>query len=115
MGEEILRKLVEFIENASPVIWAAASRQVAVNAIRTILAAIVFLVATLVLARLAAYCNKRYHEDERESEDWNVGRWTSITLGLVFFVIFLILAIGVIGPLVNPDYYAIQVLINLVR
>jgi hypothetical protein len=128
MDETIIQKLIDFIETASPVVWEAAYRQVYVEAISNFL---VF----LGLVALSVICYRYFTEFRDESIRLNkildeTNGYTGGTrskrddanIASVFFAVCIVLFAGisvfiiggVIGRVINPDYYAIKILAGMV-
>ena len=108
----ILGKLVEFVENASPVIWEIAQRQVLVNIVQTSAWAIVLAIICGVLI----YFTHRAFRLAMDGDDDFVG---PAFAGAIFVTalgaasIFLLL--DVVGYLINPTYYASENILSMVR
>ena len=119
MDEEIgkiLAELVEFVRNATPVIWEAAYRQVYVIAIyQAITSLVCFAIAWLVISHGSKLWNDKpekqaYHYDAYVA-------WSYIIRGvaMIFVILAIIFGSSVIGPLVNPEYYALRQLLLIVK
>ena len=112
MTDEILQKLIEFIENASPLIWDTLVRQVYTEAAGMLLGAIFLVAGIVVLASLA----KRWNE---KAQDDALGMW-DVWSGTSYFVI----AGATLGSfacllsasmrLANPEFYAIKLILSLI-
>ena len=108
--QDILTELVQFVEQAAPMVWAIARRQVLVRAIQDVLWMIGSGALTIRLLNLGRSSWRKYKEDERSSYDMAaiaayVGVVTCGFFGLYFLC-------TVIGQFVNPDYYAIKLLLQ---
>ena len=108
----ILSKLVEFVENASPVIWEAALKQVEVSIVRASMWAVVLtaLAAALVYLTIRA---ARYGLDEDDDfifPAFLVGCLATVSTGAV-----ILLVSDLVGYILNPTYYAIQNILSLVQ
>ena len=113
MDNELIRKLVEFVEEASPIIWAAVQRQVMVSAIGDLVWATVFLAITIALVYGCIRCRNIYLKDTYDNDGWDV---FAILFGLsaagAAFIFGFLLSNG-LSYLLNPDYRAIKILIDL--
>lgn len=118
MIDQVLQKLIEFLENASPLVWNTLIKQVYVEAFSTIAWAILlifFCIAALVVAQKLKIEGDKEITKGRYDEDNNpyfgmvwASRLASLILGIVSFS-FVITAIQYI---INPEYYAIQMIIK---
>ena len=119
MDEALILRLIDVVETASKKLWGIAYRQVYVNMVFDFLWVVGLAVTVYVLYRISKYCWKETH---KETE----GRWSDKTgseMGFVFSgigigscFIFIIVCVGsIVGKLINPEYYAIKVLLDLVR
>lgn len=114
MVDQVLEKLIEFLENASPLVWEALLKQVYNNAISNFVWAGLLLVICITLIIVTAWIIKQTSKDDNED-----GTWFSI---MFFVVIFTLVAVGVmIGTtlsgwkmLNNPTYYAIMDVIHTI-
>lgn len=128
MMDEALQKLIDFVEQAAPVMWEASYRQSYVVAIRDLL----FFIGMMALA---VYCARWYfhfgdlvnviNEKIAQETGWSSGLKTDrenaqLARGIFAFLVIVIVGAailvvgGVIGRIINPDYYAIQNLIGLI-
>lgn len=107
--KDILWELVQMIESAAPKAWEIALRQIYVNTIQNLMAVVagvLGLISTWVIAIKVNGCSIR----EWDSEEW----FLPITLSLICMLA--IFGIGkALGMIINPEYYAIQTLINLTK
>lgn len=124
---DILEKLVQFVETASPVIWDAAMRQVYVNAVSYLAWAVVFLALTVVAVYVVRRIYRTRYEIQaekqavREASKYYYGRdedENEITLILASIgavasgLLTLMLVHAGIGRFVNPVYWAINMLLD---
>lgn len=122
--EEALQKLIEFVENASPVIWQALVKQAYVDAVGQLLGAIFFGFMALQLFKVAKGRLKRVAEmkganadpksyDLYSDMDSQYFMYAGSTVGWVLsFVITLSNIYAAIGRFINPNYYAIQMILE---
>jgi hypothetical protein len=85
MGEEVLSKLIEFIESASPVVWTAAQQQVQANIIETAIWLGILGVLFLVCLVTSVYCIHRIRQ-QRYHEDWTLGAGFAIAGTVLLFL-----------------------------
>lgn len=119
--EEIVLRLISLLEDASPALWDMARRQVYASVVQAVLVAFLFLVLSVVFWRFKGFSAKRTtlaHSEDRwfKSEEWHTG--SSIISGIAAsFCLFLafIIFIMIVGHLMNPDYYALRALLDIVR
>lgn len=101
--EVILGELIEMVQATAPMLWAIAQRQVLANTVvNAVWGALLFVIA--------AYCANRARRDPDED---------TVTFCAFMAVLALLVALicitTVIMYAVSPDYYAIKVLLELVR
>jgi len=125
--EDILNRLISIVQDAAPALWAIARRQVLASIAGNAIWILFLVIATGVLAWATRFYYGRYtkwrewkqREHHRQivyDDDDGIGGMTFAILGAVFttFLMF-VLVTGMVKYLINPDYYAIQVLLNLVK
>ena len=111
--DEVLHKLIEFVESASPVVWAAAQQQVRGNIIETGVWLGIATILFLVCLATSVYCVHRARHQGRY-EDW----WAGVGLTVTGTVLLLLFSGGLLGEFLkmlnNPLWYAIKILGELV-
>ena len=113
MGEEVLSKLVEFIGSASPVIWETARRQVVVDLVQCIVWMVLFAAVAYACVKWSKYFWRKHQEDKYGCHEVSVG---FLIGGAVFAVIIVaVLLTHIIGVAINPNYYAIRLLLGYVQ
>lgn len=114
MNEDLILKLIEFLEGASPILWEAAVRQVWLGALGRTLWALLCGGITAALIPFAIYSVRRY----RQANGFNWWDFTAGIAGVLAFAFFL-LTLGLlqeaVGFVLNPTYYAIVNLTKLVK
>ena len=111
-----LSDLVEFIKGASPALWAIARQQVLTNTISCLLWLAVSIGVVCACVTWFKWARKKGVEEGLHStdlENYWFCTWFAAVAGSVFALIALLLLSTVIRMKINPDYYAIQVLSNL--
>lgn len=108
MEQTLVEKLIEFVENASPVIWEAMYRQVYINAIYQGLAGAVLVCLAVVFFTVF---KRTYKKDGFDND----AACVAIILSVASAIVGAAFLVSVIGPMVNPNYYAIDNLLDLVK
>ena len=112
----ILGKLIDFVENASPVIWEAAQRQVVANIASGALWAIVWVVVLYGSFRLGGFLWTKGKEADLLDEDFiYAGSICAYACSVAFGFVALHLGISVVKMAINPAYYAIENILSMVR
>jgi len=110
MGEEVLSKLVEFVESASPIIWETARRQVAVNLVQSTVWMILCAVVAYACIRWSKHFGRKYQENKRGDDDIPA---LALGLGAAAAIVAVVsLLTYIAGMAVNPNYYAIRLLLG---
>ena len=109
--EEILRQLMEIVQETTPAVWAIARRQVASIVVQMLVCCVLCLIGTVMLVRLAAFCQRKHRD---MYDDWDLARSFSIAGAVVSGLFATGLAIDLIMHLINPEYYTIKVLLSLI-
>jgi hypothetical protein len=109
MEEELITRLIEFVESASPTIWAAAQRQLGVLMFQNILWLVMLSIAMIVCIVTAIYAKGK----KDGYGDWGFVLAMAILFGLMAFFAAFGLATEIIGMTMNPDYYVIKILTGL--
>jgi len=116
MTEDLAQKLVDFVKNASTSMWNTAYKQVYVEVFQTalwLLFALVLLgILIWVYKKVAVWLDKKsYNYDENV-----IGTRVLDGICIVFLVVFIVIGLIEIGSrLINPDLYAIKVLLGLIK
>ena len=118
--EDAITKLIEFVEMASPTVWAVAQQQVKVQIFQS--AAWVFALAAVVGACIVG--GKRAMREielekrvrvEYPSEVWPTFGAICIIFGLISLAMAFWYLTHAASLALNPDYYAIEILLDLVQ
>lgn len=111
MIDEVLRKLIEFLQEVSPLVWQALVKQVYVEAFSKFAWGALLLIGAFFLVKLAAKVKAAYKEEYQDGAE-------DITAGLVYFISLFVGVVGfafVVSALkwvANPEYYAIRLLVE---
>ena len=107
MDEELLGRLLQFVEEASPFVWAAVRRQAIIDYMHIGFWAAVLGGACWQLAGMSKNKMKNYRDDA----DGYVFAIAAVLTGFAALGLLAYLT----GIVASPDYYAIRLLLNLVR
>lgn len=105
---ELAYELIEFIREGSPAIWSVLMRQVYAVVISQAIMAVATTVLCVALARFGGYSVKR----SKENSDWEMGAILGYAFSVMAGGIALALTNGVVMRLANPEFYAIQFVIQ---
>ena len=112
--ETILWELVQMIENAAPKAWAIALKQVEVMAYVASVWGILFGVLAILLS--IGMILGMLHESRRGRVMGEMGNWTPLIFIIIpALLIFVMKFLEVKSMSINPEYYAIETLINLLQ
>jgi len=112
MAEELISELVEFVRTASPLIWQAFYKQVYIEAISNTAIGIVLLIITVILWVWFFKERKKFIESVyARDEDY----WFIAGTGFLSTVITVAVLITVLTRFLNPNYYAIMKIIELIK
>lgn len=114
--EQLFQELINLVKTASPMLWEMAHRQLIVQSIiDTIMIGFVVGIAVLMNGKRTWVMNKakenRYWEDEIKATYWSI----FVISSLVATAVTLINISELVGRLINPDFYAIKILMDFVR
>lgn len=121
--ESILQQLIDFVKEASPVIWQAYVQQAVISGINSLIFSTMLLVGGI-LSLLYGKVNEKLHATEEEVTDhWgNKNKPRQDEFRDKYFGAYIVSAICYIwstieltmgiGHLFNPNYYAIQLMID---
>ena len=120
--EAILGELIEAVQAVAPALWATAQRQVLANTVGNAVWGAVFFLAAVVLG-LVAYRNAKQWAKEsvrsrhtrRDDFTPENAMWVASVFATILFIISIVYLNVVLAYTINPDYYAIKVLLGLVR
>jgi uncharacterized membrane protein YjjP (DUF1212 family) len=117
--EEAIAELIELVKTSAPHLWFIARRQVYAQVLGSGFAVLASALTVLGCKITVTYAKKRDREEEESrrfySGEWFVAVVGAIIVGVVAAFLGLTFLYDVIVRLYNPDYYAIKVLIDLVK
>ena len=112
--KDVIGELIRLVQATAPELWCIANRQVSAQVVEMCVWVVVLFGATGGSAWLARLCHKNGVSDPGIGE-WFMGEATAWTFALVALFIAIGLTTGVLKRCLNPDYYTIAVLMNLVK
>ena len=104
--ETLLQDLIALVSNTAPLLWAIALKQVYVKAAQGMIAVIGFVAGSIYLWKQAVTFTGKYDSGDRQ-----VLKLLSIVCVVGVFVGTAIIA----GYLINPEFYAIELLVDYVK
>lgn len=109
----LLQELVDLVKSTAPELWRIAIQQVFVQAVGYGLGVVALLAFGLYFLWVAVQIKRseNYSQDEDAPSQYGLSLFASIAL----FSGLLILLYQVLGRLINPEFYAIELLINYVK
>ena len=113
MFDNLLTELIDFVKTASPLLWETLIRQVYVQAIATIAWSIGCIIACIVLIKVAKYGHAKCEEDEYSS--WSAGEILGWTFAGMFGITAFGLAVSAATYFMNPNYYAIRLILGQIK
>jgi len=120
MIDEVLSKLIEFLQQVSPMVWNTLVRQVYINAFMQLAWGMVFLIIFCMSYRYWMHYNKMYvrerkeRDTDRDDDSWDMRRTVSAVVSIMTGFTGVALSVGAIGMLANPYYHAITDIINTI-
>ena len=111
--DELLKKLVEWLQTASPYLWAILLKQVYVNAAVSFLWS-VFIGALTVIA----YKSGRYVREEQPCSYSGDNETLSVLLYILSFVLLVLTVVfltDVVQNVANPEYKAIELILSKLK
>ena len=112
--EDLLYKLIEIVESAAPALWEIARRQVFANTLASTLWAIASFMSVGICTSIALYF-RRQDRRSRSFEDHEGAIVCCAFVGVGSLVVFLVCITSIVYYAANPDYYAIKVLMAMVK
>ena len=113
MMEEVLGKLIEFLQEASPLIWQTLLRQVYLSAVGgVIFTTVCVVIATICFYKASVY--KKGSDDVFTNDNWSNHYLLFVLLSSAAIILYLVAtfsAYQVAMRFINPEYYAIQLIL----
>jgi len=113
--EAILGELIEIVQATTPALWAIAQRQVLANTIGNAVWAGLCILIALVLVLATHRCMRKEQADYNVYSLWYMGTFFGVLLACVALLAALSCITNAVMYSLNADYYAIKVLLQLVR
>jgi hypothetical protein len=108
MTDEILRELIEFIENASPAVWSTLLKQVYSDAFTLLAWGVFVAILAVVSFKLARVFNKKNKDGYNGRDDYEFMLWMTSVLAVVAVPSAFAMFVEAIKYLINPEFYAIR-------
>lgn len=115
MIDEVLKKLIEFLQQASPLVWEALVRQIYAIAFSHVAWGIAWLVACFGMWKFSNFCEKQQEADDYNESEWSCTKWVFRVLSFLFLFIPFGLFVSASMKLFNPDYYAINLILSQIK
>ena len=119
MEEELIYKLIETVENASPALWEIALKQARVKIITDAMWISLWLATTAASAYLALvkrrYIKKCEEEGKFISETHEIVQMLSIVVAAVTLLLAFVGIANITERTLNPEFAAIKVLMGLLK
>ena len=112
MDNTILAELISTIKNLSPMVWEILMKQVYANAATRLLWGLVMAVgAPIFLIKFIPYASKQCKK-EGWASNWDMAQIFAWIFGIIVSIVGFIILTGALQALYNPEYYAIENLLN---
>ena len=115
MTEELLRKLIEIVTNTAPELWRIANKQVVSNLIELTMWCLVTLGGTIASIKGSIWAFRKHRESNSYADMHDITGVLLVASAIGCGITFFALVGAIAKTAVNPEYYAIQVLMNLVK
>ena len=115
MIDEVLKKLIEFLQQASPLVWEALVRQVYAIAFSQIAWAVGVGVSIFAMWKFSNYAEKQQTEDEYNEEEWKQTKLFFRVGAVLFMFIPFGLIVSASMKIYNPAYYAINLILSQIK
>jgi len=117
MGNEVLQRidaLAAKLGVAAGEVWKILVKQSVVEAWQQVATGVVFVLVMVAFIYFGRWCWKRYEESGGYG-DWNTSALIAYSLALIPAVIAICSVITAISRFVNPEYYALQVILETLK
>lgn len=109
--EDIINRLIDLVINTAPKVWAIAMRQVYTNVILDAMWAVALAVVIYLGTRLTKVGARMKHEDNCSDWEWRAGVGWALIIIPAFVIMILINDMA--SYLLNPEFTAIKILLNV--
>jgi hypothetical protein len=110
----LLQELIEFVKTASPVLWGIYIKQAYVDGIYSMIFGVALLIVGIVFTFVGLKYNKIAMEDGGDGV-YESGWIMLIIFGVVGAIAGIVVGCSSIGNFVNPEYQAIQLIIETLK
>ena len=108
-----LNEVIEYIRNLAPAVWAILMKQVYSNAIVNAIASAIFIVTTIAFLQSIRFCIKKQEKDSYSG--WEMGILFLAMGVFITSIISLVTLVSAFQYLFNPEFYAIQQIIQTIK
>lgn len=115
MVDEILKKLIEFLQQASPLVWASLVRQVYAIAFSQIAWAVALIALCFGAWKFSHFCEKQQKTDDYNDGEWGFTKWAFRVCALLGALVPFGLLVSAAMMIFNPDYYAIGLILAQIK
>lgn len=115
---ELLQQLINFIKEASPVVWDTFIKQVYVEAGQALIWTVVLVISTVLLIKCGNYCRHKYNDVDEEDYlfgQYLFGQWMSYAFAIFASLYSVTLITSAVSQFINPEYYAIQMIVGMLE
>lgn len=121
--QDALYEIMEIVKSTAPHLWRIARRQVYAEVAQRGIWTLVIIASSVGLWKLRIMAYKLDKEAKEEAEEtcswygdgWKTTAWVCTVLSSVCIIIAFSVLAGMVMRLINPDYYAIQILLDLAK
>ena len=110
---ELLQQLINFIREASPVVWGTLIKQVYVEVGQALIWTVVLVISTVLLIKCGNYCRHKYNDVDEEG--YLFGQLISYAFAILASLYSVTLITSAVSQLINPRYYAIQMIVGMLK
>ena len=111
--EDILLRLIDIVQETAPALWAIARRQVAANIAEVAIWFVFCAIAAIALAFVTRHGVREYRKNDYNSS-WELGAVFSGIGSVGCALVAFGLSTSLVKYLINPEFYAIKVLMDLI-
>ena len=110
---QALQQLIDMVKNLAPQVWGIYLKQAFVYGITDLFAAVLFLGVTIFLSKISFKWTEEYKKKKNKDYGDDNGAAVFVAILAIFaFSAFLFFLVSSFGRLINPPYYAIQLMID---
>lgn len=110
--ENILQQLIDMVKATAPALWAIYIKQAYIYGAQEIAWSIVFLVLGTILFRIG----KNEFRKLKKDKNYDAGGGYFAFVGTaITWIAFVLTLVGAVAKFVNPEYYAIQIMLSAIK